>query len=418
MSEVINKSKKKKIKNGSFNNLVGPTDKKIDERARDLLITARVGLLIRHSFFGNLATRLKLINADEWCATAATDGRNFYYNSRFVNMLKQKEVEFLFGHEVLHVVYDHFGRRDERDPQVWNIANDYAVNADLKRHKVGEFITSVPCLYEVKYDGKYSEHIYDDLMKDVNQISLDELIDQLLDEHMDVDDDKESEGKGRPKPLTAEEREELRQEIKQNIINAAKGTEPGQLPLGVKRLIEETISPQMPWPELIQTNLTSSIKTDYSFSRPNRRGWHMDVIMPGTIPGEEIDIVVALDMSGSISNKQCQSFLSEVSGMMEMFNGFKIHVFCFDTEIYNPQTFISDNLDTMGDYEPMGGGGTDFTSIFRYLKERGEDTKRLIVFTDGMPFGSWGTEDFTDTTWIIHGSKDIVPPWGTWAYFD
>lgn len=418
MSEVIDKSKKKKIKNGSFNNLVGPTDKKIDERARDLLITARVGLLIRHSFFGNLATRLKLINADEWCATAATDGRNFYYNSRFVNMLKQKEVEFLFGHEVLHVVYDHFGRRDERDPQVWNIANDYAVNADLKRHKVGEFITSVPCLYEVKYDGKYSEHIYDDLMKDVNQISLDELIDQLLDEHMDVDDDKESEGKGRPKPLTAEEREELRQEIKQNIINAAKGTEPGQLPLGVKRLIEETISPQMPWPELIQTNLTSSIKTDYSFSRPNRRGWHMDVIMPGTIPGEEIDIVVALDMSGSISNKQCQSFLSEVSGMMEMFNGFKIHVFCFDTEIYNPQTFISDNLDTMGDYEPMGGGGTDFTSIFRYLKERGEDTKRLIVFTDGMPFGSWGTEDFTDTTWIIHGSKDIVPPWGTWAYFD
>ena len=235
---------------------------------------------------------------------------------------------------------------------------------------------------------------------------------------LDVDDDKESEGKGRPKPLTAEEREELRQEIKQNIINAAKGTEPGQLPLGVKRLIEETISPQMPWPELIQTNLTSSIKTDYSFSRPNRRGWHMDVIMPGTIPGEEIDIVVALDMSGSISNKQCQSFLSEVSGMMEMFNGFKIHVFCFDTEIYNPQTFISDNLDTMGDYEPMGGGGTDFTSIFRYLKERGEDTKRLIVFTDGMPFGSWGTEDFTDTTWIIHGSKDIVPPWGTWAYFD
>ena len=419
MSDVINKSKKKN-KTGKFDKLIGPTDPKIDARARDLLITARVGLLINHSFFGNLATRLKMINADEWCSTAATDGRNFYYNSRFICLLKTKEVEFLVGHEVLHVVYDHMGRRDNRDPQIWNIANDYAVNADLKRHKVGEFITSVPCLYEAKYDGKYSEYIYDDLMKGVSKISLDDLIDKMLDEHMDSEDDSdgEAEGKGRPKPMTQEERDALRQEIKQNIINAAAGAEAGKLPAGVKRLLDDITDPKMPWRDLIQTNLTSLIKSDYSFSRPNRRGWHMDAIMPGSIPGEEIDVVVALDMSGSISDKQAQMFLGEVSGMMQMFDGYKVHVFCFDTSVHNPQSFSSDNLDTMSDYEPKGGGGTDFTSIFDYLKERGEDTKRLIVFTDGMPFGSWGDEDFTDTTWIIHGSNTIVPPFGTYAYFD
>ena len=419
MSDVINKSKKKN-KTGKFDKLIGPTDPKIDARARDLLITARVALLINHSFFGNLATRLKMINADEWCSTAATDGRNFYYNSRFICLLKTKEVEFLVGHEVLHVVYDHMGRRDNRDPQIWNISNDYAVNADLKRHKVGQFITSVPCLYEAKYDGKYSEYIYDDLMKDVTKISLDDLIDKMLDEHMDSEDDSdgEAEGKGRPKPMTQEERDALRQEIKQNIINAAAGAEAGKLPAGVKRLLDDITDPKMPWRELIQTNLTSLIKSDYSFSRPNRRGWHMDAIMPGSIPGEEIDVVVALDMSGSISDKQAQMFLGEVSGMMQMFDGYKIHVFCFDTSVHNPQSFSSDNLDTMSEYEPMGGGGTDFTSIFDYLKERGEDTKRLIVFTDGMPFGSWGDEDFTDTTWIIHGSNTIVPPFGAYAYFD
>jgi len=419
MSDVINKSKKKN-KTGKFDKLIGPTDPKIDERARDLLITARVGLLINHSFFGNLATRLKMINADEWCSTAATDGRNFYYNSRFICLLKPKEVEFLVGHEVLHVVYDHMGRRDNRDPQIWNIANDYAVNADLKRHKVGQFITSVPCLYEAKYDGKYSEYIYDDLMKGVSKISLDDLIDQMLDEHMDSEDDSdgEAEGKGRPKPMTQEERDALRQEIKQNIINAAAGSEAGKLPAGVKRLLDDITDPKMPWRDLIQTNLTSLIKSDYSFSRLNRRGWHMDAIMPGSIPGEEIDVVVALDMSGSISDKQAQMFLGEVSGMMQMFDGYKIHVFCFDTSVHNPQSYSSDNLDTMSEYEPKGGGGTDFTSIFDYLKERGEDTKRLIVFTDGMPFGSWGDEDFTDTTWIIHGSNTIVPPFGAYAYFD
>lgn len=427
MSEVINKSKKKsKNKSGKFDNLIGKTEPLVDARARDLLITARVGLLIRHSFFGNLATRLKLINADEWCGTAATDGRNFYYNSRFITQLKPKEVEFLFGHEVLHVVYDHMGRRDNRDPRMWNIANDYAVNADLKRHKVGEFITSVPCLYEAKYDGKYSEQIYDDLTKDMVKMNMDELIEQLLDEHMDADDDGSGDADGdkddssgkRPKPMTQEERDALRQEIKQNIINAAKGAEAGQLPNGVKRLIEDVTDPKMPWRELIQTNLTSSIKNDYSFAKPNRRGWHMDAIMPGMTPGEEIDVVVALDMSGSISAKQAQSFLSEVSGMMDMFDGYKIHVFCFDTSTYNPQDFTSENLDTIGEYEPMGGGGTDFSAIFDHLKTRGEDVKRLIVFTDGLPFGTWGDEDFCDTTWIIHGSTDIVPPFGTYAYFD
>jgi predicted metal-dependent peptidase len=124
-----------------FKDLIGPMDPKVDRIVRDKMIQARVGLLMKASFFGNLATRLKLINADEWCGTAATDGRNFYYNSRFIMLLKPKEVEFLVGHEVLHVVYEHMDRRGNRDPQMWNIADDYAVNADLKRHNVGQFIT-------------------------------------------------------------------------------------------------------------------------------------------------------------------------------------------------------------------------------------------------------------------------------------
>jgi hypothetical protein len=81
-----------------FANLIGPMDPREDREVRELLVTARVGMLLRASFFGNLATRLKLINADEWCATAATDGRNFYYNSRFIKMLKPREIEFLIGH--------------------------------------------------------------------------------------------------------------------------------------------------------------------------------------------------------------------------------------------------------------------------------------------------------------------------------
>jgi len=421
MSSVI---AKKKTRSKKYENLIGPTDPKIDMLARERLISARVGLLLRHSFFGNLATRLKLTNADDWCGTAATDGLKFYYNSRFIMLLKPKEVEFLVGHEVLHVVYEHMDRRGNRDPQMWNIADDYAVNADLKRHNVGQFITSVPCLYEKKYDGKPAEEIYDDLMQNVQKINLDDLIDQMLDDHMDSDGDSagdgegpESKGKGRPK-MTDEERERARQEMKQAIISAAQSAEAGQLPAGVERLIKQHTDPVMPWRELIQTNLTSSIRTDYTWMRPSRRGWHMDAIMPGMTPGEEIDVVVSLDMSGSISNKQAQAFLGEIGGMMDSFDGYKVHVFCFDTDTYNPQDFHSDNMDSIDEYEPQGGGGTDFDCIFKYLKDNAIDPKRLIVFTDGYPNGSWGDPDYCDTTWIIHGDKNPNPPFGTYALYD
>ena len=426
MSSVIAPAKSKKNRSDKFDKLIGPTDPKIDAQARERLVAARIGLLLRHSFFGNLATRMKLTNADEWCATAATDGLKFYYNSRFIMMLKPKEVEFLVGHEVLHVVYDHMGRRNERDPQIWNIADDYAVNADLKRHNVGQFITTVPCLYEQKYDGKPAEEIYDDLMKNVQKINLDDLIDKLLDDHMDGDDegdgegqegDKEGNSKGRPR-MSQEEKDRARAEMKQAIIQAAQSAEAGTIPKGVERLIKDVTDPQMPWRELLQTNLTSAIRTDYSWMRPSRRAWHMDAVMPGMTPGEEIDVVVSLDMSGSISNKQAQAFLGEIAGMMDSFDGYKVHVFCFDTKWYNPQDFTSENLDTIDTYEPQGGGGTDFDVIFDYLKEHAIEPKRLIVFTDGYPCGSWGDPDFCDTTWIIHGDKDPKPPFGQFALYE
>ena len=389
------------------------------------MITARIGLLLKHAFFGNLATRLQLINADDWLTTAATDGLKLYYNSRFIMMLKPKEVEFLVAHEVMHVVYDHIGRRIDRDPEIWNIANDYTVNADLKKHKVGEFITTVPCLYEKKYEDWTSEDIYEDLMKNVQYINIDDLLDQMLDDHLDGEGDdsedgdgnEDRKGKGRPK-MSESEREAMRQEVKQAILNAAQQAEAGSMPAGVERLIKQMTDPVMPWRELIQTNLTSAIKSDYTWMRPSRRSWHMDAIMPGMNPGEEIDVDIYIDMSGSISNKQGMQFLSEVAGMMYAFDGYNLRVTCFDTKCYNTQEFSSENMERIEEYELHGGGGTDFDCIFDDLKEAGRVPNRLIVFTDGYPFGSWGDADYCDTTWIIHGDPNPNPPFGVYAIYD
>ena len=407
-----------------FADLIGPTDAKLDREVREILITARVGLLLKASFFGNLATRLKLVNADEWCATAATDGRNFYYNTRFIKMLRPKEVEFLFGHEVLHCVYDHFGRRGDRNPQLWNIADDFCVNADLKKHHVGEFITSVPCLYDHKYDGMSAEEVYDILYEKADKIDINDLLNKMIDDHMDGDDEQDGsggdgneEGKGRPR-LSKEERQQIKDEIKEAMLAAASASDAGNIPAGVKRLIQELTEPKMNWRELLRMQLESTIKSDFTWMRASRKGWHMDAVMPGMKVDPMIDIAIAIDASGSIDERMLKDFLGEIQGIMDSFPAYRIHVVTFDTDAYNPAQYDSDNLDDICDYEVKGGGGTDFDCIFKYLKDNEIEPKRLVVFTDGYPFGSWGDENYADTVWILHGTTSIEPPWGQFAYYD
>jgi len=423
MSTATTANKKESDK---YKDLCGPTDPKLDRDVREKLITARVGLLLRASFFGNLATRLKLVNADEWCPTAATDGRNFYYNSRFVDMLKPKEIEFLFGHEVLHCVYDHFGRRGDRDPQLFNIANDYCVNADLKKHRVGEFITTVPCLYDAKYQDMSSEEIYDILYENAEKIDIGSLIDKMLDEHLDGEgkdgsgdgDEKDGKGKGRPQ-ISAEERQKIKDEIKEAVLAAASASDgAGNLPAGVKRIIEDMTAPKMNWRELLRMQLESTIKSDYTWMRNSRRGWHMDAVMPGMKLDPMIDIAVSIDASGSMMDCMLKDFLAEVAGIMEQFPNYRIHVLSFDTQVYNPQQFDSENLDTITGYEIQGGGGTDFDCVFQYFKENEIEPKRHIMFTDGYPNGSWGDEQYCDTVFIMHGTTSIVPPFGQYAYYE
>lgn len=401
------------------------TDPRVDAEAREKLITARVGLLLRSPFFGNLATRMTLINADDWCPTAATDGRRFYYNSQFIKSLPLKQTEFLFGHEVLHAVYDHMGRRGERDPKIWNIADDYCVNADLLDQRVGDRITVVPILYDSKYKGMSAEEVYDDLMKNADKINIDDLVQQVLDEHLDGDEgdgegsgDKDKDGKGGRPRLTEEEKKEIKDEIKQAVLQAAQACGASNVPSGVKRLIRDLTAPVIGWKELLEQQIVSTIKSDFTFARPSRKGWHHDAILPGMKPGETIDVCVAVDTSGSIGESDIRAFLTEIKGIMDSYDEYRIHVWSFDTEVYNPQVFTSDNLEDIMTYEPQGGGGTDFEANWTYMKEHGIEPKKFIMFTDGYPFGSWGDELYCETVWIIKGNPNCEPPFGIWAHYE
>ena len=334
-----------------------------------------------------------------------------------------KQVEFLFGHEVLHAVYDHMGRRGDRDPKIWNIADDFCVNSDLIDQKIGDRITVCGMLYDAKYRGMSAEEVYEDLMANSNKINLSELLKNVLDEHLDGDEgDGEGEGdqegkNGRPR-LSDTERRAIRDEIKEAMLQAAQAAGAGNLPSGVKRLVKDLTEPKIGWKELLEQQIQSTIKSDFTWARPSRRGWHMDAILPGMKPGETIDVCIGIDQSGSITSRDSQIFLSEIKGIMESYDEYNIRVWCFDTEIYNDQTFNTDNLNDIMRYEPSGGGGTLFEANWEYMKANSIEPKKFIMFTDGMPGNGWGDENYCDTVWIIKGNPNCEPPWGIWAHYE
>ena len=390
------------------------------------LITARVGLLLRAPFFGNLATRLELVDASDWCATLATDGRKFYYSNDFVNKLTPKQAEFGFAHEVLHNVFDHMGRRDHRDPQLSNIAADYAVNQILKDEKIGEVPDFIKIFQDNKYRGWSYEQIYEDIEKKAVKIDMSTL-GELLDEHLDGNGDdgegssKDGEevdgsGKGRPR-LTEEEKKQIRDEIKEAMVAAAQAAGAGRVPAGVSRMISDFTEPKMDWRQLLRQSIQSILKSNFSFSRPNRKSQMCGAVLPGMMNEETIDVSVAIDMSGSISNKQAQDFLSEVKGIMDEYADFKLDLWCFDTHVYNYAQFSGDCADDIMEYQVKGGGGTDFDVNFEFMKENDIQPKKFIMFTDGYPCGSWGDADYCDTLFIIHGNDEIISPFGQTAHY-
>ena len=201
------------------------------------------------------------------------------------------------------------------------------------------------------------------------------------------------------------------------MISAAQSAGAGNVPAGVERMIKELTEPKMNWREILRQQIQSTIRDDYTFSRPGRKGWHTGAILPGMNFQETIDLCICIDMSGSIGDEQAKDFLSEVKGICDQYDDYKIKVWCFDTEVYNEQDFTPDTPDSIENYELHGGGGTDFDANWKYMKEQGITPKKLLVFTDGYSW-NWGDENYCDTVWIIHSDTSIEAPHGITCHYD
>ncbi len=419
------------------------------EQARETLIKARMSLLFKHPFFGQLALRLTLTPASrQWCPTAATDGKKFYYNPAFILELDDKENVFLVAHELGHCIYEHFMRREGRDPKLWNIAGDYIINNTLETDVVqkGDYarvITYVKPFLDQKYAGWSTEEVYDDLLEQQQNGGKPEEDGDLVDVHIDMDgsggggeegdgvevpgqgssgaggDDGDGDGlAGRPNPLSEEEKKQLGNEMKDAMIQAAQSAGAGNVPGDMKRMIKDLLEPQMDWREIIRAQVESSLKSNFTFLRPNRKGWHMGAVLPGMDRDMMIDVALAIDTSGSISQTMLTEFVSEIAGIMEQYEDYRIRIWQFDTNVYGYDEFTHDDGRDIREYDIKGGGGTDFDVNWTYMKDNEIEPDQFIMFTDGQPWNSWGDPDYCDTVFLIntaYGKPEA--PFGQTVYY-
>lgn len=399
------------------------------------IIAARVRMLVKLPFFGVIATKLEVINATKWCGTCATDGRHLYFNEDFMGMLGKREIEFVLAHEVLHCIYDHMDRRGSRDPRLWNCAADYAINLELVdagfRMPKDSNDKDVGLLDE-RFRDMTANEIYDIIKKESDEGKFSQEADSF-DEHLtgegqpksgqdgdDSDVKPDPSGVNGPVPLSEEDRANIEHEIQESVQQAAKQIDPEKAgtPGRIKKMLHDLSQPKISWSDYLHKQISSSVVSDYTWKRPNRKTQMSGVVLPSTLKEDEINVVVGVDTSGSINEKMFSDFISEVHGIMAQFTKFNLYFFCWDAECYTLHEFnehCAEDILTTG-FE--GGGGNDgVIFVEKFLEEKGiiDDIDNMVMFTDGHILGPWddGTPPvYADkTTWVIWGSG-IVPPWG------
>ena len=424
----------------------------IDLKAvEDKLVAARTRLILDKPFLGALVLRLPLQIANPaWCPTTGTDARKFYYNPEYVQELRTDEAQFVLAHEALHCALSHFARRQHRVKHRWDLACDYAINPIL----LADGLKPPPGMIMMKeYVGMNAEEIYpllddNDMTETLDQHLYDKENDpaeggsDTSDNPLDNRDKQEeppppkdsksentpqqgegSKGSGQqpefdeqsqggappPPPLSQQEAEELSVQWQQRLAGAAQqAQQAGKLSGIMKRLVEELLQPRLPWRTLLAHYMTAVARDDYSYTRPSsRRG---DPAIFPTLKSHQINAVVALDVSGSVNDKELQDCLSEINAIKGQVRAAVTLLAC-DSEIVEgfPRRFEPWEEATLPQAMP-GGGSTDFRPVFTWTQQQDQQPDLLVYFTDAQGFFPATPPNFP-VIWLVKGKSPV--PWGT-----
>lgn len=328
----------------------------------------------KEPFFSSVAYGLAPIH-DESTPTTATNGISLFVNDKFLKSLSEEEQCGVILHEILHCVFLHLWRREDRDPAGWNVACDYAINLIVNE----SFRLPKGTLLDTKYLGMSAEEIYDKLPKFKSQAQSWCEKDLWDNNTKDPKTGKPLKGK-RGEPVSEAQ---AKAKWKREFEKMKKSYSKGDMPLGIKRLIEKAYYvPVVDWASLVSQILTEDVN-DYTFSQPDRRFLDADFILPDNLSIDRIkDVVFAYDTSGSIGDEDLHAFHGESQALMATFPNLQGWGMACDAEVQSFQEISRDQ--TFDDVNYWGGGGTAFEPVFEEVEKRRLQPKALFYFTDLM----------------------------------
>jgi predicted metal-dependent peptidase len=396
------------------------------------LAAARTKLILDKPFLGALVLRLPMMAAQEdWCPTTATDARKFYYNPEFIDCLSLDETQFVLAHEALHCALSHFARRQHRRKLHWDMACDYAINpllmADGLKAPPGSLYMPqfkgmtaeeiYPCLDEKDDEQPLDNHVYDkDNTKGSSSSKTEKDLDaQKPDKPASQDDHSEQQqspeaGDGNvpePEPLTPDEAETLQIQWQQRLAGAAQqAMQAGKLGGEMARMVDHLLQPQLPWRLLLARYMTATARDDFSYMRPSRR--EGDFILP-SLRSHQLELVVALDTSGSIHDQEMGEFLAEVNALKGQMRA-RVTLLACDSKLAEEAPWVFESWDDFKLPEHItGGGGTSFIPVFEWIEKQAQDPDLLVYFTDAE--GAFPAQEPTyPVLWLVKGKRPI--PWG------
>lgn len=388
------------------------------------LSAARTRLILDRPFLGALVLRLPMKAAKpERCKSIGTDVRALYYNPEYIARLTLDQTQFVLAHEALHCALSHFARRQHRVKQRWDIACDLAINPLL----IKDGLKPPPgVLLNSGFEGMMAEEIYPYIEDDME--------DETHDDHFyneDEQKDKSSSGAsspddseaggggsgagdadetpqgGAPQPLSEKEQEQLSVQWQQRLAGAAQqAIQAGKLGSNMARLVEHLLQPQLPWRMLLARYMTAVARDDYSYQRPSRR--EGEALLP-SLRSAQVDVVVVLDTSGSIRDRELQEFVSEVDAIKGQMRA-RLTLHACDAELCKNGPWIFEPWEAFTlPADIYGRGGTRFTPVFEWLEREGRRPDLLVYFTDAD--GQFPTsEPGFPVLWLVKGRGKV--PWG------
>jgi len=217
-----------------------------------------------------------------------------------------------------------------------------------------------------------------------------------------------SEQSAQPEPLTEAEKNDLHVQWQQRLAGAAQqAQQAGKLADGMARMIDFFLQPTLPWRVLLARFMNSLSRDDYSYTRPSsRRG---DPAIYPSLRSPQMNIVVAIDVSGSIKRDELNEFIAEVDSLKSQVRARVTFLSC-DSKITGDSPWVFEAWEYCQlPGRIMGGGSTDFNPVFEWVEQNDIRPDLLVYFTDAE--GKFPEiEASYPVTWLVKGKAPV--PWG------